>query len=397
MPLADRLYEWLAVEPSSDADLILSAGLERAEPGYAERIERTLLGRGSTLALAGLIRRWSALHEATRQALRERPEQMNQGIAAALRSGPADARLNALLAFEDALPARLAYLLPAAMRDAAPRVRSTAGEVLYKTASAFLQRSGLPSEAAAVALSTYAAERRSLVQAVREAVRTFDLHRRVEALEVGTWFSRELDGALWEQLDNPRSRARSVVAELLPSWNRPWMAGFLLEALTRSEWRIVALRRLSQWGHRDELLALLRESDLLDNPEVARRLAAIRDPVWFDHVEARLAELPGELRRHVPRWIRWLGLADEVKLKALLACFQTGEEPVQRAALYALAALDRPETADFFRRVAASSSPLATFGAWLVAGIAARNVRGDAARSGTASAAGPRHAAREEG
>lgn len=373
MPLVDRLYEWLAVEPSSEVDRILSAGLERAEPGYSERIEQTLLRRGSDQALAGLLRCWTSLSETTRRALREHPEQMNQGIAAVLRSGPAEARLNALHAFEQVLPAQLAYLLPAAIRDPAPRVRSLATEVLYKTAAAFLQRTAAVHAGDGAISSAYAAERRALVQAVREAVRTFDLHRRAEVLELGTWFSRELDGALWEQLDNPRSRARSVVAELLPSWNRPWMAGFLLEALTRNDWRAAALRRLSQWKHHEELLALLRESDALDDPEIARRLVAIREPAWFQDVGACLAALPAELRRHVPRWIRWLGLSDETRLRALLVCFQTKEEPVQRAALYTLAALNLPQTADFFRRMAGKGSPLATFAAWFLAGLAVRN------------------------
>jgi hypothetical protein len=397
MPLADRLYEWLAAEPSTDADLILSAGLERAEPGYAERIEQTLLRRSSALGLAGLIRRWNALSETTRQALRKRPEQMNQGIAAALSGGPPEARLNALHAFEDTRPARLAYLLPVAMRDPSPRVRNNAAEVLYRTAVAFLQRTPPAPDADAAAAGVYAAERRGLAQAVREAVRTFDLHRRVEALEVGAWFSREIEGALWEQLDNPRSRARSVVTELLPSWNRPWLAGFLLEALTRGDWRVAALRRLSQWKHSTELLALLRESDALDNPEIARRLAAIRDPAWFHDVDTCIAALPGELRRHVPRWIRCLGLPDDTKLKALLACFQTGQEPVQRAALYALATLDRPETVDFFRRVAGSASPLATFAAWFVAGAAVRSGRDDSSAPGSEPASAARRAVRQGG
>jgi hypothetical protein len=378
MPLVDRLYEWLEVDPSGEADLILSAGLEQAEPPYAERIERILLRRGSTRALAGLIQHWCTLSETTRESLLEHPEQIHQSLEAVLRSGSAEARLNALHAFEQLLPARLAYLLPAAILDPVPRIRNAATEVLYKTAAAFLQRSTAAPGGNDMAAVEYAAERRALVKAVREAVRSFDLHRRPEALELGTWFSRELDGALWEQLDNPRSRARSVVAELLPTWNRPWMAGFLLEALTRNDWRVAALKRLSQWETRDELLALLRESDALDDPEIARRLAAIRNPAWFRDVDTCLKSLPDELRRHVPRWIRWLGLGEQAKLRALLACFQTGEEPVQRAALYALAALHRPESAEFFRRMAGLGSPLATFAAWFLAGLAARNGSEDA-------------------
>src|SRR5690606_2644864 len=106
-------------------------------------------------------------------------------------------------------------------------------------------------------------------------------HHRADVLQAALWLCRDLEARLWPLLNAPRSHASLLASERLTSWNGPRLAGFLLSALRHPAWRALAARILGGWRGRDELVALLRESAYLDDSEVRRRLAAIRDPQWF--------------------------------------------------------------------------------------------------------------------
>jgi hypothetical protein len=364
MALIDPFYEWLKRAPGPDPDELLTAALELAEPEYAERILRVLLARGTEEAAAGLVSYYERLPDDVRAALHADPERLRQGIARALR-GSAAQRLAALHACRNDLSSQVAYLLAAAIRDTSPKVRELAAQVLHDTASRFLESSEpcLP--------EGRAAERTQLAQALDEALRTFDLHFRTDVLEACVWFARELRAPLWSQIDNRRSRVGPVIRDHLASWRKPGMAAFLLTALLHREWQGAALRRLAELSGVSSVTALLRESALLDDPELYRRIRAIRRPRWLFGLDEELTSLPDALRPLLPRWICASGMPAEDKVATLAQWTRSQQEPLRRAALYALAAIPHPKALEVVSEMSAGSSPLARFARWVLAGRSA--------------------------
>lgn len=366
--LIDRLYDWLAVAPAPEADRILTDALAAAEAAFAERIVALLLRRGGDAAWAGLIAHAERLTPAQRQALHSPTEQLSHGAAQALRFPTVDARLNALAVIGEARSPHLAYLLGDALQDSSPRVREAAARVLVETATAFLAAPRPTAQEPAERRAAHREQRKLVARAVRDALASFATHLRVEVVEVALWFVRDLGRPFWDELDQPRSRIAPVVSDHLPRWNRPFMAAFLLLALRERRWRPLALQRLASWRSPQEAAALLDESDLLDQEDIRSHLAAIRNPGWFGRLETGLADLPAELRASVPRWLCCVGYADATRVELLARQLAADDAALRRAAVHALATLDRPEALEHMRGVARGASPLRTFARWFVAG-----------------------------
>ena len=368
MKLVNQLYDWLSHGPTPDCDRIFAAALVRAEPAWAERIVRVLLGRGNEASWAALIGRYPHLPPEVHARLHESGELTHAGIALASKSPCIETRTNALLALEDRPDARMAYILSAAIRDPAPKVRALAAQTLRKTTDIFLDRPPPLVDADHAVRRAYEAERQQLVLASEEALRTFDLHSRREVLETALWFARDLGEVLWQKLRSRRSRASVVTADHLLTWNHPRLAHFLVSALKRPAWRAVAGQMLKAWCTAPQVTALLGESDLLDDPKIRDQLAAIQNPRWFTQIDTGLSELPTELQQLAPRWVCHAGYREREKTSLLSHWVQAVDQRVHRATVYALAEVNDSGARALLRQVAASDSPLASFARWSLPG-----------------------------
>lgn len=337
----DALYEWLAADPRPEADATLAAALERSEPAYASRIIATLLGRATEAAWIGLVCHYDRLDHATRQQLRTRPPLLRTGIAGALQSRAPRARLNALTLLTEQPAPPLLFMVADALRDPVAEVRAAAARVLCLAAERVLghaegtQRADVPSPQAA-------ADRTALVSALREALRTFDLHAQMDVLRVCLWLARDIGPALWTFLAPTNNRWNPVIARRLETWNGPRLAGFLLLALARPGWRQTALELLRTWRTRADLLALLQHTDLLADAVVRQSLRLIERPAWLLAAGPDLVELPPHARVKVPQWIGQLGFTPEERVRWLRRWQQSSLPDVRRAAEQALAGLASP-------------------------------------------------------
>lgn len=367
MALVDRLFRWLADGPTPAADAILGAALVQAEPEYYARLSDLLRQRDTDAAWAGLIgtfERWSA---AQRESMREPSAQMRSGLGAALRSSIPTCRVNALAAFGAFPQYSLTYLLADALRDGSARVREVAAETLVAVAAGVSRDdSGAPTDGEAGAVPI--ADRREVAAALREALRTFELHHRVEILRACLWLARDLGEPLWAALSSPRSPCGLLVSDRLAGWNEPRLASFLLLALPRLEWRPIVQRQLAGWRAPAEVVALLRQSDLLADAQVRQNLRYVRRPAWFSARAADVLELPPELRAVGPRWACYLGFSEEERLDLLSGWLRVPDEEVQRAAVYALAALGSPAALSVLEQIAAEATIIATFARWYLRG-----------------------------
>lgn len=366
--LSSKLYLWMATAPGTDADLILSEALAHAEPEYAARLIATLLRRRTDVGWANLVARYDELPPESRAKLLESGDLMSAAVARAMRSVYTEERCNALRACEDLALPKLSYLLPNLLRDASPKVRDLAVQVLVRTATVFLERAAPGRGAPLEQREAHAAEYEQLVKAIVEALQTFEFHLRVEVIEVATWFGRRLSDLIWERLDQQRSRARAVIENHLPLWNKPWMAAFLLLSLRQRDWRRYALRALRSWTDAPHVVALLREAELLEDPAVRAGLRSLRSPQLYSALVSASQHESPELQAAACRWVACLGFTEQYKLDFLAPRLASSTPVIRRAAVYSLIALDTPQAMTLLQNSASGDSAEAVFARWFLRG-----------------------------
>lgn len=360
MALAEKLYAWFADGPAPDVDHILIAGLAHAESPWRERVLRLLLARRREAGWCGLVARFDELPPDVVEGLLSDWDLLHAAIGQVIRQGAPGARTNALRVLELAPHPRMCYALSTALRDSEAPNRVAAAQLMRRVVDEHLTAldKGERRESAT--------ERRELIASLREAVRTFDFHRRLEVLETALWLADEVGDDLWRTLRSPRSRAGIHVTQQLYSWSHPRLARFCLTALREPAWRATACGALRGWKSPELVGALLRESACLNDPEVRSALKGVRNPPWFDAMGPELDALPVKVRPLAPRWLAWLGYSEDRRVELVSTWMNAGDPALQRASVYALAQLDGAAPLRRMRALADSASPLARFARWHV-------------------------------
>jgi hypothetical protein len=358
MSRVEELYRWLARDTQPGANEVLGAALAHAEPEYATRIAEILIARRHETAWAGLVAHLERLDVDQQDRVLARPELVRAGLAVALRSPATSTRLSALQVASQYAAPTLAYLMAERLRDENSAVRTLAAQALRYTAGCVLDGG----------TTVTAADRTELVRGLGEALRSFPRHQQLPVLEAGLWLTVDLGDTLWDALADQPSRCGQIVDQHLKHWDNPRLAGFLLMGLARPAWRRTAQQMLGAWHTRDQIIALLRHSALLQHPLVGRELQMLQRPRWFLEAIAQLDDLPAELRAQMPHWVCRLGFTTTERVRCL-QYWQTSRRPeLQRASVYALAALDTPESDGLLMHVAQRPGPLLRFARWYIAG-----------------------------
>ncbi len=367
MSLVERVYKWLAMDMSPGANRILAAALEHAEHAYARPIAELLLGRRHETAWMGLVGNCDRLPKDLLDRVNAKPDLVRLGIAAVLRGGDARAKGNALRMLAGRPCPDLSYLASEALLDRSQAVKAAAAHALWCCAEHVLDNA--PADQFGRCRSPESVARRAeLVASLREALASFERHQQVKVIEVCLWFAKELGDDLWQRLSEPRSRVAHVVEQHQELWDGPRLAGFLLLALARRDWRSAARKQLGSWSRKEELIAILRHSDLLARPDVAKCLRWLKTPSWLGAAGPGLTNLTAAARAVVPLWVCHLGFSDDQRVRCL-ARWQASRHPeVHRASVYALAHLNTPAALQVLTVVASHPGPLRQFAAWYLAG-----------------------------
>jgi hypothetical protein len=381
----ETLYRWLARDESPAASSILAAALEHAEPPYAGRITRLLLGRRHESAWAGLVAHFAELTPEAQLQVLAQPQRLRAGLALALTSPRVAERIAALQLLQESPQPLLSPHVAEALRDASPQLGEAAASALRVIAEQMIDEVGFP---ARLNRGPLAVEYAALAQGVREAFRTFELHRQTAVLEVSLWFAKYLGAELWTALADRRHPAGALVSRHLIEWNSPRLASFLLLGLTQPAWRDTAYTMLDSWNTRDHTLAILQNTDLLDVAAVRRALRMIKHPLWLAAAGPELTELPTTLRAKMPLWICHLGLPEDLRLRFLTHWLSSAHVDIQRTAAYALAQLDTVDAIRALLNVAQRPGPMRNFARWFALG---RRSLSQYIRAGSPVAAGDAH------
>ncbi|MBL8880609.1 MAG: hypothetical protein JNG88_15970, partial [Phycisphaerales bacterium] len=366
MAAVDALYHWLLNGPTPDCDHILGAALDRAEPEDFGRLTRTLIARPNIAAWSALLAHYERLDASLRSTLQSDDHLWRSGVAGAFKHASANSRSGALTALAEKPSIKLAYLIPHALRDQAGRVRDAAVQAFRRIADQVWNSTDIPADE--VGVREAAADRAQFIQTLQGLLRTFDRHHRVEVVEVCLWFADELGAGLWETLENSRMRLNRVVEEHLERWNGPRLVRFLLLALTRADWRLIALRHIRALEGPETGLALLRCARLLENDEIARAIANTRISGWFKYFDAGMSRVPPGLRAAAPAFIARMGLDEREKISLLSSWLDSAEAAVRAATIYALARMETQAAISLLDRVVEENRDGATFAKWYLSG-----------------------------
>lgn len=363
MAIVDLLYRWLSRDSDPRAGAVFVAGLEHAEPEYVERIVKALLDRRDETAWAGLIANYDRVPGKLRDKLFVSADRVRVGVQRAMNGGLTRPRLNAMALLRDWPCPQLSYLLVDALRDEAPAIRESAARTLKQFAVHIL----------AAGYESGANQRSEIVRALRDGLDSFNRHNRIEVVEVALWFAVDLGPFLWDALSDHHVRCGYVVSQHLESWDHPRLAPFLVLALGQAKWRPLAVKLLREWQTLPEITALLRNSQLLDQPDVRRNLRHLQCPPWLITADRDLPQLPPDARAMLPYWITELGLTAEESIRCLERWQAAGFAELHRTAVYALAAMQQPEALRALTRISNKPCAMARFARWYVAGAHARN------------------------
>lgn len=367
MARVDTVYKWLAQQHDAEVDRALAVGLERAEEAYTPRIVELLQRRKRESAWTGLVANYDRLPERVQERLREPSVLTRAGIAGAMK-GSVRHQLNALELLKQCGHAQLCYLASDVLRSRNRALQNAAVEVLQVQAEQVLESCATRPVTDTSCREEARTQRSEYTRALREAVKTYESHRRPEILELALWFATDLGGDLWRALDDARTGCGIVVNQHLADWNSPRLAGFLLLALARQPWRGKARTILESWTSLAELIALVQKTELARHPEIRRVLGQIQHPKWFTANAGNMTHLPADVRAHIPYWACYVGLTEDERLRCLRNWQASMYPEVHRAAVYALASIDHPDALRVLAGVATRPCAMSRFAKWYVAG-----------------------------
>ncbi|MGE3180872.1 MAG: hypothetical protein AB7N71_04520 [Phycisphaerae bacterium] len=369
MPAVDKLYSWLAQEPTPSAERILASALPLAEDAHFQRIVDILLARQNDASWAGLISQFSRLSAEQQDIVLLETKLVRAGIAAAARWHAAEARENAFRVLNLKPTEKLAFLIPAALRDSSQTVRKLAISALRAMADSFLQRHVAPLRGVRWS-DTVEPETHLFLEVMHQVFQKFSFHLQVEAFEVTLWFARYFEAEIWESLDAPRSHTAFVAREQLAHWRSPHLTGFLLLCLERREWRRIASARLEKFASREECQSLLIHSELLQSPEIAHAVSLIRKPAWYEAFLANWDRFSAAQQDRIPQWLALSAIDRESnKIELLAKLAETKTEAIRADAILALAELSSREAERALARIAATGNDaMAHFASWLIQG-----------------------------
>ena len=369
MARVERLYDWLTALEEPEVDRALAFALEQAESPFFERMVRILIARNQPGSWSALVGSFDRLTEDVQKELTADRERLRNAIIGAVKLPSPTARLQAVRLLRRFPFPQLAYVLSDALRDSHRPVAEMAARQLHSVAKQFLMRYG--ADASKDALSdtpNVGFARTQLTTALADAVKTFPQHYRLEPVQAALWFVRDLGPKIWEPLNERRSRLREAVVEHLRRWDDPSLAAFLLNGIKQKAWNGTVTPLLSGWNTRPHLEAILDQSHMLNDPEFLERLAKLRDPNWFDHVDRYLGDLSLDHRRELPRWVFAVGLSVSERAGLLTRFLHRNCPVLRRACVYAMAALQVPEVTHRIQQVGTSDAVMSAFARWWSAG-----------------------------
>ncbi len=320
-------------------DAVLRA-IDLSGPEDQVRLAGLLLERASPRGLGGLVARWHKLPEALRGQLRGRVNDLAAGLRACISSTSRQTRLNVLDLIGGGQRAELAYLAVLVLADPDRQVGDVAAMALRRFVDQFQARprpappepSGDPAER--LEFMAWDQARQQVLAAVRTAVIQFESHLRPVALECAILLAGDLSDLLAPLLAQVNNRTATALVQR--ATEAPYLARaavpFYYLALSVPATRHRFAARISQLRDPLVLGELIGQVHRIDDPDVARGVAAVKRMVYFERA-AWWERFPDERARSLTVWIAAMGAEAEQKARWLCEMVWGGSAAQRAAAL----------------------------------------------------------------
>jgi hypothetical protein len=308
-----RTYRYLAALDDAAVDEALAAGTRELDGPYLRFAAEVLLERARPEGLPAVIDCYHRLPADLKARVVSSSAVISPVLRTSIRSHDVQGRLNCLEIASRIGGEALAYLFDLGLMDGSPEVRGVAASTLRQAARRLLGEHPLlgvdpaaaplgsdrPLASSGQVLQTeteparLALRRGQLFEALLSGAQRYESHLRREVVEACLWFEPYLGSRLWELVEQPRSRLRRVLSDLLISSDEPQAACFLPQAMAVQAMRSYAIRALRDRRDPRWFRSVLRGAQLWHPwPRVRRAWSHIKKIGYLDALDdASWAEL----------------------------------------------------------------------------------------------------------
>ncbi len=343
-----------------------------------------LIERSHPGTLARLVVGFRQLAPALQPLVRSRAASLSAGVRAAIASSSFESRVAAIDLIVECHAHELAYLLVDALRTPCGPTRERAANGLATLAEQIVDAlesgSQRPEGAALEGQARYVGE------ALSAAIGCWDRHSQLKVLTAALWLGDRTEATIRQRISEPKTKLARALSRLFETAPGPRLAASALRCMRIEEVRSSVSAAISNTSSVRFLRAILRESWLLADPEIAKACRWIRYDTWAKIACQLIAEIDDEHVDGAVRFIGSIGGLPEQKVELLRLLLDMGDDVVRNAVVWQLVT-DTSEPATKLLTVLASRPEDQT------ATIATRELRRRQRRSGTVTERPPRSAA----
>lgn len=355
-PTAPRILDFLRNHRDAAADAALAAALPHIDGPMQIDLVGLILERNQPDGLTVLPELFDRLSPAAQARIVSNSAKLFAALRLAVRSPESQARQNVLQIVARSENPRLAYLAALAIHDGASKIRADAGRTLLDLARHHLrtrqQTTDLLREvaehdralasAAVMAVQMAAEERRFLLDAIRDALGSFESHHRPEVLEAAMLFADEMEDMLFGGGSYQRGKLTRALLEILGDRLRPVFAPLVYVSLPHADLRRRVVSLLAACRDTEFFSEFIRLRWLSSDPRISRHLLHVRSLEWLrDGFEPAFALAP-DVAALAPDWLMRLGIPPDQKISVLSHFLVIDNVCANRAAAWALARVDTP-------------------------------------------------------
>lgn len=282
-------------------------------------------------------------------------------------------RLNSVQIVQRSLNPRLAYLAAIALNDGAVQVRSEAAATIrnltthhwrthHETRQVLQDLSSeTPGPDAAAdrdlahaivqTLQMIRDERGHLLEALRDAIGSFDTHHRTEVLQAAMLLADELEPSLFHPNTLKRGKITQAMMEVFSDQVTPELAPFVYISLCHPEPRRRVLNALAATRNDEFFVGMIRYRWLAREPRIRRGLAHVRSLAWLADPMHAAFSLPTDAATLAPGWLIHLGIPTDQKIALLRQFTLIDNNAANKAAVWALVQINVPASTLALREI----------------------------------------------
>ncbi len=353
-----RVLDILADLPGDAAEQALLDGLLLVDAELQTDIVGILLERNREGGYEGLIAVYDRLAADAQNQVLTHISRLYSALRAGIKSSAGQTRQNALEIVGRSGNPPLAYLAGQAMRDGSPAVRAEAAGTILKLTDQHCRNHEeirealcgvIEREPGLVRIASHTIrllrdEREYLLETLRDALKCYESHLRLEALECAMRMAHELEEELFGRHMATRGKLLHAISELLTSKLDTGFVPVVYLSLPHPELRRRVLQMIESCRDSDFFAEFIRWHWLCADPVIGKSLSSIHRCAWLDGGFETVFNLPHDVAPLLPSWTMRLGLPSAQKVALMRDCLILDNPDAHRAAVWALAGYDSPDS-----------------------------------------------------